>query len=231
VAQKKYRARNAKRVEPEQARHRGLLAGIAVAVIAVGAALIYSYRGLSPGGEGKNTALAAQYVGSSACGSCHGNEASAWRKSQHHDAMAQASEQSVLGNFNNAKFPYAGLTSTFFKREGKFFVNTDGPDGKLADYEVKYTFGVSPLQQYLIEFPDGRLQALSTRGLPMSMPSRCTRRGSQTRRSPGLKKLWRLIPAIVMFSKHWQAFTRHSAKSARPKNMGTSYERLAKMEA
>jgi predicted CXXCH cytochrome family protein len=161
VAQKKYRARNAKRVEPEQARHRGLLAGIAVAVIAVGAALIYSYRGLSPGGEGKNTALAAQYVGSSACGSCHGNEASAWRKSQHHDAMAQASEQSVLGNFNNAKFPYAGLTSTFFKREGKFFVNTDGPDGKLADYEVKYTFGVSPLQQYLIEFPDGRLQALS----------------------------------------------------------------------
>ena len=32
----------------------------------------------------------------------------AWRKSQHHDAMARASEQSVLGNFNNAKFAYAG---------------------------------------------------------------------------------------------------------------------------
>jgi len=163
VAQKKSRNRNAKPVEPEKGRHRGLLwGGIAVAVIAVGAALIYSYRGPNPGGEGKNTALAAQYVGSSACESCHGNEASAWRKSQHHDAMAQAGEQSVLGNFNNAKFPYAGLTSTFFKREGKFFVNTDGPDGKLTDYEVKYTFGVSPLQQYLIEFPDGRLQALST---------------------------------------------------------------------
>ena len=162
MAQKKSRNRNAKPVEPEKGRHRGLLwGGIAVAVIAVGAALIYSYRGPNPGGEGKNTALAAQYVGSSACESCHGNEASAWRKSQHHDAMAQAGEQSVLGNFNNAKFPYAGLTSTFFKREGKFFVNTDGPDGKLTDYEVKYTFGVSPLQQYLIEFPDGRLQALS----------------------------------------------------------------------
>ena len=75
--------------------------------------------------------------------------------------MAQAGEQTVLGNFDNAKFTYAGLTSTFFKRDGKLFINTEGPEGKLADYEIKYTFGVSPLQQYLIEFADGRLQALS----------------------------------------------------------------------
>jgi len=75
--------------------------------------------------------------------------------------MADANEQSVLGNFNNAKFTYAGLTSTFFKRDGKFFVNTDGRDGKLTDSEIKYTFGVYPLQQYLVVFPDGRLQALS----------------------------------------------------------------------
>lgn len=43
----------------------------------------------------------------------------------------------------------------------KYFVETDGPDGKLATFEIKYTFGVDPLQQYLVEFPDGRLQALS----------------------------------------------------------------------
>jgi predicted CXXCH cytochrome family protein len=40
-------------------------------------------------------------------------------------------------------------------------VETDGPDGRLAPFEIKYTFGVDPLQQYLIEFPDGRIQALS----------------------------------------------------------------------
>jgi hypothetical protein len=40
-------------------------------------------------------------------------------------------------------------------------VRTDGPDGALHDYEIAYTFGVYPLQQYLIEFPDGRIQALS----------------------------------------------------------------------
>ena len=54
---------------------------------------------------------------------------------------------------------YAGTTSTFSRRDGKFFVNTDGPDGKLADYEIKYAFGVHPLQQYLIELPGGRMQA------------------------------------------------------------------------
>ncbi|HEX6829278.1 MAG TPA: tetratricopeptide repeat protein, partial [Burkholderiales bacterium] len=39
-------------------------------------------------------------------------------------------------------------------------MNTDGPGGKLADFEIRYTFGVAPLQQYLIELPGGRLQAL-----------------------------------------------------------------------
>jgi Tfp pilus assembly protein PilF len=106
-------------------------------------------------------ALTAQYIGSRACVSCHDKEAAEWRTSQHHDAMAEASEKSVLGNFANAKFSYAGITSTFFKRDGKFFVNTDGPGGKFADFEISYTFGVYPLQQYLIEFPDGRFQALS----------------------------------------------------------------------
>ena len=47
-----------------------------------------------------------------------------------------------------------------FAATGAYFVNTDGPDGKLTDYEVKYTFGVEPLQQYLVELPGGRLQAL-----------------------------------------------------------------------
>ena len=75
--------------------------------------------------------------------------------------MQEANAATVLGDFDNAKFRYVGVESTFFKRDGKFMVRTDGPDGKLADYEIKYTFGVTPLQQYLIEFPGGRYQALS----------------------------------------------------------------------
>src|SRR5262249_54153171 len=40
-------------------------------------------------------------------------------------------------------------------------VRTDDETGRLADFEVKYTFGVYPLQQYLVEPEPGRLQALS----------------------------------------------------------------------
>jgi predicted CXXCH cytochrome family protein len=39
-------------------------------------------------------------------------------------------------------------------------VVTDGPDGQLGEFEIRYTFGVYPLQQYLIAFSDGRMQAL-----------------------------------------------------------------------
>jgi Tfp pilus assembly protein PilF len=75
--------------------------------------------------------------------------------------MQEANERTVLGDFASAKLTHAGVTSTFFKRDGRFYVNTEGPDGKHHDYPVQYTFGVAPLQQYLIEFPGGRLQALS----------------------------------------------------------------------
>ena len=75
--------------------------------------------------------------------------------------MQHATVDTVLGDFNNMRFTYDGIVSTFFRRDGKFFVNTDGADGKLADFEILYTFGLYPLQQYLVAFPDGRMQALS----------------------------------------------------------------------
>jgi Tfp pilus assembly protein PilF len=105
--------------------------------------------------------IAANYVGTAECKSCHEAAYEAWKGSDHALAMQQANAQTVLANFDNAKFTYADITSTFFKRDSKFFVNTVGPDGKLHDYEIKYTFGVTPLQQYLIEMPGFRFQALS----------------------------------------------------------------------
>lgn len=100
------------------------------------------------------------YVGTQACARCHASETAAWRGSHHDLAMQEVTDKTVLGNFEDAIFTYGGITSRFFKRDGKFFVNTDGPDGKLADFQIRYTFGVTPLQQYLIAFPDGRMQAL-----------------------------------------------------------------------
>jgi predicted CXXCH cytochrome family protein len=105
-------------------------------------------------------AAAPGFAGSTACANCHPAETKAWRGSHHDLAMAEATAQTVLGDFDNATFTEAGITSRFFRRDGRFLVNTDGPDGKPADFEIAFVFGVTPLQQYLIAFPDGRMQAL-----------------------------------------------------------------------
>ena len=100
------------------------------------------------------------YVGGKTCVTCHTNEFEQWSGSHHDLAMQEATQDTVLGDFNNTTFTNFGLTSTFSQNDGRFFVRTDGPDGKLQDYEIQYTFGVTPLQQYLIEFPGGRYQVL-----------------------------------------------------------------------
>ena len=137
-------------------RRRRLLA-VVVALVAAGLGVA-----VIPGGAaGAEAPVAASYVGSETCAGCHPAQAKLWEGSQHKAAMAHATDKTVLGDFNNAGFDYFGVHSRFFRKDGKFWVETDGPDGKLAVFEVKYTFGVDPLQQYLVEFPDGRLQVLA----------------------------------------------------------------------
>jgi predicted CXXCH cytochrome family protein len=137
----------------------------AISVVAIGAlVLLLVANGGQPLQEAlhaRGAAPALAFVGSEACANCHQAETSLWKLSQHKHAMQHASASSVLGDFENAGFDYYGVHSRFFKAGEKFFVETDGPDGQLATFEIKYTFGIDPLQQYLIEFPDGRIQALS----------------------------------------------------------------------
>ena len=95
------------------------------------------------------------------CVPCHRREAVQYTGSHHDRAMQPAEVGTVLGDFNDATFTYHEVTSTFFTKDGAYYVRTDGPDGALHDYRIAYTFGVDPLQQYLIEFPNGRLQALN----------------------------------------------------------------------
>jgi cytochrome c553 len=102
-----------------------------------------------------------QTVGRSVCASCHADQVALWSGSHHDLAMQPANSQTVLGDFDNVSVTHYGVTSTFFRKDGSYRVRTEGPDGKLQDYAIKYTFGVEPLQQYLIKFPGGRLQALS----------------------------------------------------------------------
>ena len=104
---------------------------------------------------------AAKHVGQDVCVECHAEQVRLWQGSHHDLAMQHASDETVLADFNDAQFTYAGITTTFYKKNNKFLVRTGGADGKLHDYEIKYVFGVTPLQQYLVELDRGRLQALT----------------------------------------------------------------------
>jgi len=101
------------------------------------------------------------FIGSDKCAECHKPEYEDWIGSNHQLAMQLPTDKTVLGDFNNTKYTIYGVTSKFFKKDSVFYVNTEGPDGKHHDFEVKYTFGVYPLQQYLVIFPKGKLQVLT----------------------------------------------------------------------
>lgn len=95
----------------------------------------------------------ATYVGQANCIKCHAKESEKWNNSHHDLAMQTASDETVLANFNNAQLTHHGITSRMFRDGKKFIVNTEGPNGSMQDFEVKYVFGVAPLQQYMVEFP------------------------------------------------------------------------------
>jgi predicted CXXCH cytochrome family protein len=100
------------------------------------------------------------FTGGKACIECHQKEFNLWKGSDHERAMAVASDTSVVGNFNNAEFTFNGKTSKFFKRSGKFYVFTEGVGGKMQEFPISHTFGIRPLQQYLIPFENGKYQCL-----------------------------------------------------------------------
>jgi predicted CXXCH cytochrome family protein len=102
----------------------------------------------------------ATMVDEAQCQGCHSVQVKDWQGSHHQLAMQETNADTVLGDFNNVTFKAENETTRFSRKDGGFWVNTPGIDGKLADFKVVYTFGIAPLQQYLIEVGDGRLQAL-----------------------------------------------------------------------
>ncbi|CAH1672349.1 tetratricopeptide repeat protein [Chelatococcus asaccharovorans] len=130
---------------------------------------------LGPGGIGALTNTApAGYVGSATCAGCHATETKAWLTSQHAHAMSRAEPQTVLGNFDDIRIAHRGSSARFFRDGPRFMVETEGADGKTATFEITDTFGIHPLQQYLVTFPDGRRQAL-----PFAYDTRSSAEGGQ----------------------------------------------------
>jgi len=76
--------------------------------------------------------------------------------------MKIADSTSILADFNNVSFTNKTIKSRFFRKGNDYFVNTQGKDGKYHDYKIEYTFGFTPLQQYIVKFPNGKYQCLQT---------------------------------------------------------------------
>lgn len=125
-------------------------------LIVIGGYLMADYhRGAPP------EAMAhASYVGRETCASCHQQQVDLFVGSHHDKAMDIATEESVLGDFNDQTIEHYGVASKLFRDGDRFMINTEGPDGKMQDFEIKYTFGVEPLQQYMVELDRGRVQVL-----------------------------------------------------------------------
>jgi predicted CXXCH cytochrome family protein len=112
-----------------------------------------------PASQTAATAVPA-YVPNAICLSCHAQESAQWQPSHHARAMAPAQPDTVQADFRGTRFNDRNGNVQFGVRDGRYTVRTEGPDGKPTDFEVAYTFGVAPLQQYLIPMPGGRLQPL-----------------------------------------------------------------------
>ncbi len=133
--------------------------------------------------------LEGKYVGNQACAQCHEKFYKRWSLSYHAKSMDHANSESVLGNFNDARLEHFGTQSRFFMRNNnQYWVQTDVPigetisnrssqsprsandtsispspvrsTGQQKEFQVKYVLGFFPLQQYLVEFPDGKIQCL-----------------------------------------------------------------------
>lgn len=100
------------------------------------------------------------FVGDRTCQSCHAGEWEEWRGSHHDYAIAEANEESVLGDFNDTIFTDNEHEYRFSKEGDSYVVTISGTEEEAREYTISYTFGWEPLQQYLIETGQGKLQAL-----------------------------------------------------------------------
>lgn len=100
------------------------------------------------------------YIGDKNCVSCHEKENGLWKGSHHDLAMQIANDSTVLGNFNNVKTVIDGVKYHFYKQDNKFLVRVNEIDETEKVYQISYAFGLTPLQQYLIDFDKGKKQVL-----------------------------------------------------------------------
>lgn len=105
--------------------------------------------------------VSSAYAGAQACQSCHQSEYDQWQQSDHFKAMQAANKDTVLGDFNDIDVNFHDIATRFFIENGQYKITTTNKQNKVETFDVPYTFGFYPLQQYLVDVGEGKLQAFN----------------------------------------------------------------------
>lgn len=100
------------------------------------------------------------YVGDKQCASCHKDAVESWQGSHHDLAMQIANNTTVLGDFNDVSITLDSVSYFFTRKDDNYMVQVKEIDGSEVDYKITYTFGLTPLQQYIADFDKGKKQVL-----------------------------------------------------------------------
>jgi predicted CXXCH cytochrome family protein len=112
------------------------------------------------------------YIGSTRCKDCHWKKHDTWKNTLHSKFMQPVNEYTILGDFEisnefitsvtNKSPERAGeeVVTRMIKKDGKYYINTIGPDWEFHDYEIAYVIGIGRRQNYLTKFPNGELHIL-----------------------------------------------------------------------
>ena len=102
----------------------------------------------------------ATHVGSQACVACHAPEGERWAASDHAKALFTAKTNPLHPNVHGAAVPQLGAGARFVEDEHS--VRIDVSNGSTREqFEVAYAIGIRPLQQLVVQMPQGHLQTLT----------------------------------------------------------------------
>jgi len=108
-----------------------------------------------------NNLVSAEFVGAKVCNECHQSQYQDWLGSDHAKSMAIADQNSVAADFSDVSVEFHQIKSRFYIADGKYWVSTIDSSGQSKTFQIIYTFGHYPLQQYLVETDKGHIQALN----------------------------------------------------------------------
>ncbi|MEL7335476.1 MAG: hypothetical protein AAFN70_04635, partial [Planctomycetota bacterium] len=116
-----------------------LIVGLTLLFLVCGSVVAADYMRYRNGGD--TYAQRPTFVGRDACIDCHRDQSDSFNGSHHDWAMHAATEESVRGDFNDVTFENDGIVSRMFRDGPRYMIHTEGPDGAMADFEIRYILG------------------------------------------------------------------------------------------